>query len=134
MNVIDYVKYLLPEGLYSITSMIYLFFLNALNKRLLSINFDNNPFELLSYEGYNPVKFFVMALILFIIGVCLMFYRKNCIRDRALSFGETVATLIALVIILVFLVLIFSFIDNPILKAVLLVLGIGAGLLYGSAK
>jgi|GEM_PF-2546895 len=133
MNVVDYVRYLWPEGLYSLITTVYLINLNKLNKKLLAINYDN-PFQLLGYEDSTPLKCFAIALSLFFVGIAVIIYRIHSIKYYAFSFGEILSALLAILVIFIFLVLVFVFIDNPIFRAILAVLSIGIGSLYVYVK
>ena len=131
MSFVNYLGYLLPEEMYTIVTTIYLVSLNMLNKKLLLIKFDNE-FALLAYESYLPAKFFLGALLLFTIGICLIVYRIRKYKHYELSFEEVMASFLAVLVIVILLVLLFKFIDNPILRAVITcvasILGIGIGM------
>ncbi|HAX51817.1 MAG TPA: hypothetical protein DIW17_09935 [Clostridiales bacterium] len=118
MNIRDCAKYLWPEGTYTFITAIYLFLLNKLNTKLLSIDFES-PVKLLSFEGGTPIKYFVIALLLFGIGALLIWYRLDCIRYKTDSMSERLCAFVAILVLSVFLCLIFIFIDNPIFRAVL---------------
>lgn len=120
MNVADYVKHLLPEIIYSVVSTIYLFRLDKLNKELLSMNFGNS-FKLMAYENYAPTKFFMFVLVLFGIGCYLVVHRGYSIIREPQSFDEIVSAIMAIVVTIIFLILLFMFINNPILRAILVV-------------
>ena len=47
---------------YVIAVIIYLFFLNGLNHKLLRYNFENS-FKLIEYDDYIALKFFAFAVI-----------------------------------------------------------------------
>ena len=128
MNIRDCVKYLWPEGTYTFITAIYLFLLNRLNATLLSMDFES-PAELLSFKGGTPIKYFVIALLLFAIGAILIWYRVDCMKYKIDSMDEKLCAFIAILVLSILLCLIFIFIDNPIFRAVLatvfMVVGIG---------
>jgi len=125
----DYARYLWAEVLYSIMAVIYLLQLNQLNKRLLAKGFED-AFRLMGYENYKPAKFFVFALVLFGIGIYLVFKKGTSILYERLSFSEIISALVAIVVIIIFLVLILIFINNPILRAVLTICAAVIGFAY----
>lgn len=98
-------------------NVIYLIKLNALNKELLSYNFSS-AFTLLIYKNYEPLKFFGIASGLFLIG-CILFNRGiHRIRWELESFEELVVSCLTTLAIIILLILLIVFIDNPILRAV----------------
>lgn len=133
MNAWDYIKYYIKyfwlEEIYSILALIYLYNLDKLNKKLLSIGFDN-PFKLVAYDNYAPAKFFLLVLILFGIGCCLVAKRFFSIIGEPLSLGEIISSIVAMGVILVFLIFLFVFINNPILRAIMGVCASIIGLAY----
>lgn len=63
------------EIIYFLIGTIYLFNLNSLNNKLNSINFENNPFLLLSYNNSEPMWYFTFMCLLFIVGILLIYRR-----------------------------------------------------------
>lgn len=129
MNVVGYVKFLLIEEIYSIVTAIYLVKLNKLNKVLSSERFDES-IRLLAYNNWEPMKYFVIALCLFVLGGCIILRRVNYVRFKKLYFGEMVSVLVAVMIMLILLILLFIFINNPILRAIFAALSVGTVLLF----
>lgn len=127
MRLRDYISKELWAILYLAAMIPYLFKLNALNKALLSCTFGN-PFALLQYKNYTPLKFFGIAVLLFLLGGILAYHVGYRIRREIESFGEIVTAFVALLMIIVLLALLIVFIDNPILRAVfmagLVILGV----------
>lgn len=133
MNAWSNIKFFWIEEIYSIITMLYLTQLNTLNKELLLENFES-PMQLLVYDGWRPIKFFAMALVLFGAGLVVLWQRGNQIRYGELTYCEILKSIFALILVMTFLVLIIIFIDNPILKAVMIVCGIGVAILYADAN
>jgi hypothetical protein len=133
MRVIDYIEYLIWEIIYSIVTIVYLVKLNMLNQKLLSINFDNE-IALLKYADSTPVRYFILALILLVLGVVVAGRRWTYARDNALSIEKVVATILAILVIVILLIQIIVFINNPILRAVCIVLGFGTAIVYVMGK
>lgn len=119
------IKYILRESwkeiVYLIVTVIYLIFLNRLNHILLS-KFDNDDyFNILFYNNYETIIYFVIAIVLFFIGTMLIIYRWKEIRDMELEFEDIILNFIIMFILCVLMILIVIFINNPILRAVLVV-------------
>lgn len=103
---------------YVIAVIIYLFFLNGLNYKLLRYNFENS-FKLIEYDDYIALKFFAFAVIFIFIGAVII-----CIDIKRLRIGledmvEIVSTLIFIVVLALMITLIIHFIMVPILQAIL---------------
>lgn len=129
MKAKDYVKFLLPEEVYLIFMVMYLINLDKLNKILLS-QYKNNSISLLLYNGGKPIKYFCIALFLFLAGCYIIFKRFNRIRFEDLDFGEIIASIIALLFMLFLLVLLWVFIKNPILRMIFTAIMVGASAIY----
>lgn len=104
--------------IYFVLVIVYLISLNNLNEELLSQNFDV-AFTLLAYNNYAAIKFFIMALGLFLIGCYLIYREVRNLKIGLENFEEIIVALATIVIIVTLLLLIIVFIDNPILQAVL---------------
>lgn len=115
--------------LYEVIVVVYLICLNRLNKELLAKKFDA-PFELLLYKDAAAMKFFAMALVLFLLGIILIYLAAK-LWKRIESFEEAVSVALTIVGIALLLILIIIFIDNPIFRAILstiFIVGGGAAL------
>ena len=104
--------------IYVAAVIIYLFFLNGFNHKLLKYNFENS-FKLIEYDDYIALKFFAVALIFIFIGVVII-----CIDIKKLRIGledivEIVSTIIFIVVLFIMITLIIHFIMIPILQAIL---------------
>lgn len=117
MDIKYYAKKNWYKIIYLFVVIIYLVCLQKLNKELLELNFD--AFKLLAYKDYVAVKYFAVALFLFVIGVILIYVEVRCLKEGIEEFGEIVIAFVTIVAIGVLLVLIIAFINNPILKAIL---------------
>lgn len=115
--------------LYEVIVVVYLICLSRLNKELLAKKFDA-PFELLLYKDAAAMKFFVMALVLFLLGIILIYLAAK-LWKRIENFEEAVSVALTIVGIALLLILIIIFIDNPIFRAILstiFIVGGGAAL------
>lgn len=112
------------ETLYTIISIIFLFFLNNLNRTLLS-KFDvDDIVGILSYNSYKPVVYFFITLILVIIGVMLFVIRYKRIKSGELDWDEDIKifwySMIYMIVIAIVIVTLIIAINNPILRAIIL--------------
>ena len=74
----NYIK-IIKEIVYSFFSIIFMFFLNSLNKELIDKSLDLRTYDLLIYKNFLPVKYFIFTLILIILGVIFILYNINYI-------------------------------------------------------
>ena len=128
----NYIMELLGEIIYSGITVIYLIRLSVLNKELISKNFST-AWELLMYRQFTPVKFFIVATVLFFIGCYLLYKRLRYLRRYAELFEELIASILTIVVLIILLVSIIILINNPILKAVF-TLGIAVSGCIGISK
>lgn len=63
------IKMLSLELIYLIGTVIFLIFLNKLNHELIALKL--NVWEILIYKNNLPILYFVIALILIVLGICL---------------------------------------------------------------
>lgn len=119
------------EILFLIFVVIYLILLNRFNEELLVLFNKEQYVAILTYKNYSSIRYFLIALILCIFGV-IVFVRR--MKRMQFLFKETNAILM-LCLSLMVLVLIFSSlikiiicISNPILRAILAIVIILAGL------
>lgn len=112
--------------LYAVVTSVYLVRLVRLNEELLAEEFDTS-FELLLYKDAAAIKFFAIALGLFLFGIILIymavkFWKKvECLEDA-------VAVILTVAVIVALLLTIIVFINNPIFQAILsVVLMVGGG-------
>lgn len=112
--------------LYAVVTSVYLVRLVRLNEELLAEEFAT-AFELLLYKDAVAIKFFGMALLLFLLGIIFISVAVRLWR-KAESFEEMVSVILTVAVIAVLLLLIIVFIDNPIFRAILsVVLMVGGG-------
>lgn len=133
MDVKEYIKFLLPEEIYVMITIVYLRKLDSLNKQLFSIRFES-PLDLLVYDDSKPVWYFIVAVCLFIVGGIIIYHRVKSVFRKTLCFGEVVSSMVSIVVIISFLVLIYIFINNPILRAVLVAVAAGIAAICAFAK
>lgn len=114
---------------YIFSVIIYLFKLKALNEVLLMNYSQDSPFKIIGYNNNQPLWYVFGAFLFYLIGIGLMIYFVRSMFKVVLE--GTVFLIISVILIIVCLVLIFVFINNPILKAFLAVLGIG-GVVLGT--
>ena len=106
--------------IYAMVSVTYLFNLNSLNQVLRVRYASNDAFGIISHNGNEPLWYIGGAVLLYIFAFALGSY-----FIRSISNVSSLFLLLFTALLIVILILIFNFINNPILKAVLGVLGVG---------
>lgn len=113
------------QMIYSFITAIFLYNLDKLNKILL-FKYKDNPIELLSYANYKPMWYFVYTVVFVLIGLAfLVYYIRNWKENVKESIFLFVIGLTGAILAIILLIV---FINNPILKAILLAI-VGAGFL-----
>lgn len=106
--------------IYAVVVTVYLIYLGRFNKELLAQEFDT-PFDLLVYKDEAAIKFFIIALVLFLVGCIMIYMEIKKLKGGLGSFEEIVIAGLTIIIVVMLLLLIIIFIDNPILRAILFV-------------
>lgn len=122
------------EIMFSIITIIFLYFLNDLNTRLLEHSNLKNPFELMMYNDGEPVTYFTIAFILFICGIFITVFRFKKFFHYADEPVLVFINVILIFIIVTLLVLLVVFINNPILRAIMSIVAIVIGAGYTMSK
>lgn len=113
-----------------LTMLIYIIFqfnyvssLNKLNDFLLSNSYDSDPWKLIQYNSYQPLKYLGIAFILVglsFVGLVVLFkYLKNYETD----FIEIILSLLFMIILVISIVSTVKAISIPILQAVAIMVG-----------
>ena len=118
MNVEKYLKKLWYKIVYLVIANVYIHSLGNLNEELLRQNFST-PFELLEYKNCIAVKYFVVAIALFIIGCCLVYHEIKKMQREYEYIDDMIIAVVAIALVAVTLLNIFVAINNPILRAIL---------------
>lgn len=118
MNVEKYLKKLWYKIVYLVIANVYIHSLGNLNEELLRQNFST-PFELLEYKNYIAVKYFVVAIALFIIGCCLVYHEIKKMQREYEYIDDMIIAVVTIALVAVTLLNIFVAINNPILRAIL---------------
>ena len=118
MNVEKYLKKLWYKIVYLVIANVYIHSLGNLNEELLRQNFST-PFELLEYKNYIAVKYFVVAIALFIIGCCLVYHDIKKMQREYEYIDDMIIAVVTIALVAVTLLNIFVAINNPILRAIL---------------
>lgn len=131
MDVKKYVKQSWYKIIYAIIVVVYLICLNNLNERLLERNFGSS-FELLAYDNGIAMKYFIYAMILFIVGCVLVYLDFKKLIKELENYKEIKLTAITIIFLLTLLIMIIIFINNPILRAIMcsILVVLGAGYLF----
>jgi hypothetical protein len=118
MNVEKYLKKLWYKIVYLVIANVYIHSLGNLNEELLRQNFST-PFELLEYKNCIAVKYFVVAIALFIIGCCLVYHEIKKMQREYEYIDDMIIAVVTIALVAVTLLNIFVAINNPILRAIL---------------
>ena len=95
--------------------------LNLLNKELLDEYIHEDSLELLKYREYLPLKYFAVAVFLTIVAIILIMRKIRLLRRESSEFAEVVFSILLIILLFISIVLIIQFINNPILRAIVVV-------------
>ena len=115
-----YFRILWIESIYSIVNIIFICFLNDLNKKLLALYPKEEWFKILTYDGSKALYFFYMTVVLIIIGILIGGYRFKMIKNKELDFEEICLYIFSIILVIFWLITLVIFINNPILRAIIL--------------
>ena len=115
--------------IYILVTIIYIIFLKRLDKILLTKNFTNS-IQLLKYDNYITVKYFILALIIAICGCWLIIKIVLDLKNKHSNFDDIIIGFIIIMVIAILLILVLNYITVPILKAILTVITIVIGGVY----
>ncbi|MBF0798911.1 MULTISPECIES: hypothetical protein [Enterococcus] len=120
MDVNKIVKLLIPISIYEVFVVIFLIKLNELNAYLLK-EYSNAFFmELLQYNGWEPLEYFGMTVVLGAIGIIGIVFCWNILKNSYVDVEEMLACILSIFFFVVTIILLVKFISIPILKAVFL--------------
>lgn len=117
---------------YVISVVVYLVKLDSLNKVLLSKYNEDAVWSIISHNSNQPLWYVVGAILFYIFAIWLIIYFFRTI-SRVGAAGS-IFLLLSIICMIVSLVVIWNFINNPILRAFLIVLGIGGVIIGGSSS
>jgi hypothetical protein len=117
------------QSLLSILVIVFLNRLNGLNNRLREKVDLTDSFDVAMFNNGEPCLFVLFALVLVIIAVVLVIWCWRATINEDLT-RFTVLTVLALLLNFIYVVLIWHMINNPILRAVIIVLVAGIVMLY----
>lgn len=118
MNIKEILEYLAIELIYTVVCGIYMLLLNALNKELIYLGLDKNPFELLAYRDYLPLCYFVIAVLLITIGCWRIYERIRGIAKSSLILEEILFSIVAIIVVTGWMIGVIVLINNPIFTAI----------------
>lgn len=119
--------------IYVIVVGIYIARLNVFNNELRIRHFDS-AFSLLAYKEYASIKYFVVALILFLWGIILIYMEMQHIKCDEKLYEDIVISFFSIIVIVGLLIAIIVFISNPILRAILIAVSTVVGVVYVAAN
>lgn len=120
------------ESLYTVINTIFLLFLHQLNKELLSKFTSQQYLEMLMYQNYKPVVFFIITVLSIIWGIIIVISRFRKFKYKDFEPIEILYALLSLVFIAIIICLLIIAINNPILRAIAFVIGSAVALAYAS--
>lgn len=122
-----YVEKLWYKLIYSILTIIYLIKLNIFNKELIAQNLE--AFDLLIYKDYCALKYFLFAVVFFMLGAIIIYSEIKRIKEYSENIRDILISVASMIIVFILLILIIALINNPILKAILTVLLVAVGVI-----
>ena len=120
------------ESLYTVINTIFLLFLHQLNKELLRKFTSQQYLEMLMYQNYKPVVFFIITVLSIIWGIIIVISRFRKFKYKDFEPIEILYALLSLVFIAIIICLLIIAINNPILRAIAFVIGSAVALAYAS--
>ena len=89
--------------IYILVTIIYIIFLKRLDKILLTKNFANS-IQLLKYDNYIAVKYFILALIIAICGCWLIIKIVLDLKNKHSNFDDIIIGFIIIMVIVILLI------------------------------
>ncbi len=121
-----YLRKLWYKVIYILCVIVYIIFLD---KKLLSTEFDS-AFSLIEYNDYEPVKYFMFALLLAGVGLILIMKEYNNWKNEENEFRDIIIIICSVIVIFIAIIVIIKFISIPILKALLICVCVIFGCVY----
>lgn len=91
--------------IYILVTIIYIIFLKRLDKILLTKNFTNS-IQLLKYDNYIAVKYFILALIIAICGCWFIIKIVLDLKNKHSNFDDIIIGFIIIMVIAILLILV----------------------------
>jgi hypothetical protein len=113
-----YKRILALGALYLIFGTIFLFRLDQLNKTLL-LRQPAFSFGLLAFNDYQPLKYFVTAVLLGLVGFVFIRYFLKAIKEQQLGTLVLLSAVVLIFLVIALIILLIIFIDVPIFRAIL---------------
>ena len=126
----NYIK-IIKEIVYSFFSIIFMFFLNSLNKELIDKGLDLRTYDLLIYKNFLPVKYFIFTLILIILGVIFILYNINYIKNYELELDEILYLVVGCIIDVIIILILIHLTNHPIFKEIFIAVSTFLAIGYG---
>lgn len=121
MNVKRVVEYFKIEIAFLFVSVVYMVCLHLFNQKLFAQGLDDNALALIKYDNYKALWYFFGAVVLYMVGFFRIISHWRGISCRYLEIEEMLMSWIAIIGIIILLVGIFSLINNPILRAIIVI-------------
>ncbi|WP_071441742.1 hypothetical protein [Traorella massiliensis] len=118
------------EILYTVINTIFLLFLHQLNKELFSKYSNQEYLEMLMYQNYKPVVFFIITVLSIIWGIIIVKSRFKKFKYKDFEPIEILYAMLSFAFTAVIICLLIIAINNPILQAIAFVIGSAVALAY----
>ncbi|MBC1431319.1 hypothetical protein HB952_05455 [Listeria welshimeri] len=126
MSDIEHKSVLIFILIYTVITTIFLIKLNQLNNILHARGYDQHAFELLKYNDFQPIGYFVFTIILCFAGGILIYFLGRCMfQCGEATPWEFLILLLGILIVIGLIILLICFIQNPIFRAILVAVSVG---------
>ncbi|RHX72010.1 hypothetical protein D2U14_11350 [Lacticaseibacillus paracasei] len=116
----------------------YLWKLNSLNRIIHKVIGDNvdfkSAFDVVSYDNYAPLWYALWALVFVVISVVLAIWFFRAAQYNSFNLQFLLLFGLSSVINVVLIIMIWDFINNPILRAIIIVIIAGTALLASNSS
>ncbi|GAK31067.1 hypothetical protein WOSG25_070440 [Weissella oryzae SG25] len=124
-----WMKSLVETG-FAIFTVIFLIKLNMMNTTLNNIVDTSDAFKVIMFNNGQPALFALGAFLLVLLAVVISFWCWHRPNYERYADSEILLAIISTILNIIFVILILIFINNPILRSIIVVGGIGLIALY----
>jgi len=114
-------EYLGIEIAFLFVSIVYMICLHLFNQKLITFGLADNAFALIKYDNYKALWYFLGAVVLYMIGIFRIISHWKGLSCSYLGIEEMLMSWIAIIAIIFLLIGIFTLINNPILRAIIVI-------------
>lgn len=121
---VSFISKVIFEVIFIITSIIYDLKLYKLNNEINSKGLKN-PFEIVSFKNNLAISYFIYAILLIMIAIILVVWFFNTNSNENSNIYFLILFVVTIIINSLIIISIFKLINNPILRAILIVGSVG---------